>query len=86
MSTTTDRLIELVRFHGLLHPCDLVSQEIPRVSLTRAVRCGQLERVGRDLYGLLGREVSEQGSLAEVARRVLKGVVWWQTVQGTNAR
>ena len=45
------------------------------VSLTRAVRRGQLERVGRGLYGLPGREVSAHGSLAEVARRVPKGVV-----------
>ena len=75
MNTTTDRLIELVRSQGLLRPCDLTAQGIPRVSLTRAVRRGQLERVGRGLYGLPGRQVSEHGSLAEVARRVPKGVV-----------
>lgn len=75
MNTTNDRLIELVRSQGLLRPCDLIAQGIPRVSLTRAVRRGQLERVGRGLYGLPGRQVSEHGSLAEVARRVPKGVV-----------
>jgi predicted transcriptional regulator of viral defense system len=75
MHTTTDRLIELVRSQGLLRPCDLTELGIPRVSLTRAVRRGQLERVGRGLYGLPDREVSEYGSLAEVARRVPKGVV-----------
>lgn len=75
MNTTADRLIELVRSQGLLRPCDLTAQGIPRVSLTRAVRRGQLERVGRGLYGLPGRQVSEHGSLAEVARRVPKGVV-----------
>ena len=75
MNTTSDRLIDLVRSQGLLRPCDLASKGIPRVSLTRAVRAGQLERVGRGLYGLPGRQVSEHGSLAEVARRVPKGVV-----------
>ena len=75
MNTTNDRLIELVRSQGLLRPCDLTAQGIPRVSLTRAVRRGQLERVGRGLYGLPDRQVSEHGALAEVARRVPKGVV-----------
>ena len=40
-----------------------------------AVRRGQLERVGRGLYGLMSRPVSAHGTLAEVARRVPKGVV-----------
>jgi predicted transcriptional regulator of viral defense system len=48
---------------------------IPRVSLTRAVRRGQLERVGRGLYDLPGRQISAHGSLAEIARRVPKGIV-----------
>ena len=75
MDTTAERLINLARSQGLLRPCDLAPLGIPRVSLTRAVRRGQLERVGRGLYGLPGREVSAHGSLAELARRVPKGVV-----------
>ena len=74
MDTTAERLIDLARSQGLIRPCDLAPLGIPRVSLTRAVRRGQLERVGRGLYGLPGREVSAHGSLAEVARRVPKGV------------
>ena len=75
MDTTAERLIDLARSRGLIRPLDLAPQGIPRVSLTRAVRRGQLERVGRGLYGLPGREVSAHGSLAEVASRVPKGVV-----------
>lgn len=75
MTPAADKLIELVRMQGLIRPRDLVAQGIPRVSLTRAVRRGQLERLGRGLYGLPGRAVSAHGSLAEVARRVPKGVV-----------
>lgn len=75
MKTIIDRLIDLVRSKGLLRPCDLAELGIPRVSLTRAVRRGHVERVGRGLYGLPDRQVSEHGSLAEVARRVPKGVV-----------
>ena len=75
MDTTADKLLELVRTRGLLRPHDLAPLGIPRVALTRAVRRGQLERVGRGLYGLVARPVSAHGTLAEVARRVPKGVV-----------
>lgn len=73
--TKAEKLIELARSQGLIRPRDLPALDVPRVSLTRAVRHGQLERVGRGLYGLPGREVSAHGSLAEVARKVPKGVV-----------
>lgn len=75
MDTAAERLIDLVRSQGLIRPRDLEPLGIPRVSLTRAVRRGQLDRVGRGLYGLPGRQVSAHGALAEVARRVPKGVV-----------
>jgi predicted transcriptional regulator of viral defense system len=75
MNNVAEKLIDLVRSQGLVRPCDLAPLGISRVSLTRAVRRGQLERVGRGLYGLPGREVSAHGGLAEVARRVPKGIV-----------
>ncbi len=68
-------LLDLARAHGLVRPRDLAAHGIARVTLTRAVRAGQIERVGRGLYALPGRSVSAHGSLAEVARRVPKGVV-----------
>ncbi|MDE2259359.1 MAG: AbiEi antitoxin N-terminal domain-containing protein, partial [Betaproteobacteria bacterium] len=75
MDNPIERLIDLARARGLIRSRDLVPLAISRVSLTRAVRRGQLERVGRGLYGLPGREISAHGSLAEVACRVPKGVV-----------
>lgn len=75
MTVPPENLINLVRSRGLIRSSDLLPLGIPRVALTRAVRRGELERVGRGLYGLPGREVSAQGSLAEVALRVPKGVV-----------
>jgi len=75
MDNTTRRLLDLTRARGLVRPRDLESLAISRVALTRAVRRGQLQRIGRGLYGLPGREVSANGSLAEVARRVPKGVI-----------
>lgn len=75
MNNTAERLIDFARSKGLIRTCDLAQQGIPRVSLTRAVRQGQLERIGRGLYGLPGRNISAHSSLAEVACRVPKGVV-----------
>jgi predicted transcriptional regulator of viral defense system len=75
MDTAANRLIDLVRNQGLIRPRDLAPLGIPRVALTRAVRRGELERIGRGLYGLPGRPVSAHGVLAEVASRVPKGVV-----------
>ena len=74
-SSGMNKLIDLARSQGLIRTCDLLPLGIQRVSLTRAVRRGQLERVGRGIYGLPGRKVSAQGSLAEVSLRVPKGVV-----------
>ena len=75
MGTTADKLLELVRTQGLVRPSALAPLGIPRVALTRAVRRGQLERIGRGLYGLTARPVSAHGTLAEVARCVPRGVV-----------
>jgi len=75
MDTTADKLLNLVRSQGLVRSNDLAPLGIPRVALTRAVRSGKLERIGRGLYGLIARPVSAHGTLAEVAHRVPNGVV-----------
>ena len=75
MLNAANKLIDLAKSHGLIRPSDLEAHGIPRVSLTRAVRRGELERLGRGVYGLPGRNVSAEGALAEVAFRVPKGVV-----------
>ena len=70
MDTAAEKLIDLVRSKWLIRTRDLLPLGITRVSLTRAVRRGQLECLGRGLQGLPGRAVSAHGTLAEVARRV----------------
>ncbi|MDP1870232.1 MAG: AbiEi antitoxin N-terminal domain-containing protein [Gallionella sp.] len=75
MNNNAERLIDFARSQGLIRSCDLTQQGIPRVSLTRAVRQGQLERIGRGIYGLPGRSISAHSSLAEVACRVPKGII-----------
>lgn len=74
MNTASDKLLNFVRSHRLIRPRDLSLLGIPRVTLTRAVRAGQIQRFGRGLYGL-SRPVSEHSTLAELACRVPKGVI-----------
>jgi len=75
MSTTQDSILALARNRGLIRPMDLDAQGLPRVSLTRLVRQGRLARVGRGLYALPDRKVSEHSTLAEVARKYPRTVV-----------
>ncbi|GHU38031.1 transcriptional regulator [Betaproteobacteria bacterium] len=75
MDTIAGKLISLVRSKGLVRPNDLASMGIPRIFLTRAVHRGQLEKIGRGMYCLPNRQVSAHVTLAEVARRVPKGVI-----------
>lgn len=74
MDTASNKLLDLVRSHGLVRPKDLAPLGIPRIALTRAVRSGQIQRLGRGLYGL-SHPVSAHGTLAEVACRIPKGVI-----------
>jgi len=71
----TDKILDLVRKAGVLRPRDLDAYGIPRTYLSRLVSAGKLQRIGRGLYVLPGRNVSEHRSLAEACKRVPKGVV-----------
>lgn len=75
METTQQSILDLARSRGLIRPVDLAAHGLPRVSLTRLVRQGRLARVGRGLYALPDREVSEHTALAEVARMYPRAVV-----------
>jgi len=54
---------------------DAVRAGIPRMALTRMVRSGEVERIGRGLYRLAGAADYDQPDLVEAAARVPKGVV-----------
>src|SRR5690625_1914705 len=75
MRSNTDRLLEMVQTQGLVRSREVVARNIPRVTLTRAVRRGLLERVSHGLYGLPNRTPSAHSSLALVAKRIPGGVV-----------
>lgn len=75
MESTQDAILDLAREQGLIRPLDLDAHGLPRVSLTRLVRQGRLTRVGRGLYALPDRPVSEHSALAEVTRKHPRAVV-----------
>ena len=67
-------VLQMARRQGLLRPLDLEEAGIPRVYLTRLARSGALEKVGRGLYRLADRPLSEHESLVMVASRVPQAV------------
>ena len=67
METSHQRVLALAEKLGLIRPRDLAEHGLPSITLTRMVRQGLLNRVGRGLYAIPGRLQSEHGSLAEVA-------------------
>jgi predicted transcriptional regulator of viral defense system len=69
MGNSHQDILELAAERGLIRPRDLAEHGLPTVVLTRLVRQGRLQRVGRGLYSLPDRPVSEHNALAEVARK-----------------
>jgi predicted transcriptional regulator of viral defense system len=75
MKTKLQLIRDLARNRGLIRSRDLTAQGLPRIMLTRLVQKGQLTRVGRGLYAIPGRPVSEHGSLAEIGRKHPQAIV-----------
>lgn len=73
-TTNKQRLINLASRKGVLRTTDLKGTNIPRVSLTRLVATGQLERVGRGIYRLPETSFTENESLAFIAKKVPQAV------------
>jgi predicted transcriptional regulator of viral defense system len=75
MATSHQNILDLAAERGLIRPRDLTERGLPTVALTRLVRQGRLQRVGRGLYALPDRPVSEHNALAEVARKHPQAIV-----------
>ena len=73
--TSEQAILKLARNRPLLRARDLTQAGLPTVALTRLVSAGKLQRVGRGVYSLPDRAISENRSLAEVAIRVPRGVI-----------
>lgn len=75
MANSHQAILDLAAECGLIRPRDLTERGLPTVALTRLVRQGRLQRVGRGLYSLPDRPVSEHNALAEVARKHPQAIV-----------
>ncbi len=70
-----ERVLDLASRRGVLRPRDLADAGIPRVWLYRLTERGLLERVGRGLYRVPDAGVTASHTLAQVAKRIPRGVV-----------
>ena len=75
MASSHQKVLDLAAERGLIRPRDLTERGLPTVALTRLGRQGRLQRVGRGLYSLPDRPVSEHNALAEVARKHPQAIV-----------
>jgi len=75
MASSHQKILDLAAERGLIRPRDLTERGLPTVALTRLIRQGRLQRVGRGLYALPDRPVSEHNALAEVARKHPQAIV-----------
>ena len=70
-----EAVMALARAKGILRPRDLAAQGFPREILRRLCESGELTRTGRGLYVAETESITENHTLAEVARLVPRGVV-----------
>lgn len=73
--TTTEKAQQVLERLSILRSRDLESAGISRTQLRRLLERGQIERFGRGLYGLPDAAQTERHHLAEIARRVPRGIV-----------
>jgi predicted transcriptional regulator of viral defense system len=74
-SSSHARALALLRRSGVLRLRDFQASGIAKATVLRLAEAGELERIGRGLYALPDREVSESEGLVQVAKRVPTGVV-----------
>lgn len=75
MAKTHQAVLDLAAERGLIRPRDLTERGLHTVALTRLVRQGLLLHVGRGLYTLPDRPISEHNALAEVARKHPQAII-----------
>jgi predicted transcriptional regulator of viral defense system len=66
---------EFVRKAGVVRLREFEQAGFAKARVLRLHKAGELERVGRGLYALPGREVNELEAMVQVAKRVPEGVV-----------
>ncbi|MBW1979404.1 MAG: AbiEi antitoxin N-terminal domain-containing protein [Deltaproteobacteria bacterium] len=72
---TVDKILKIVKENGVIRPRDLESHGISRKYLPLMYRKGLLNRVGRGLYVASDIDPTEHHTIAEVCKRIPRGVV-----------
>lgn len=67
--------VNLVQRHGIMRQSELTKRGVNSATLARLVKDGVLHRPSRGLYELANADIGISHSLAEVAKRVPKGVI-----------
>ena len=75
VATQRDLAVSLIERHGIMRLSDLKDRGVNPATLARLVEEGVLHRPSRGLYVLAGVDIEISHSLAEVAKRVPKGVI-----------
>ena len=75
MDSTAERASEVLRRLGIARSRDLEAADVSRSQIKRLHESGVIERIGRGLYRNPREEYAANQSIAEVARRVPRGVV-----------
>jgi predicted transcriptional regulator of viral defense system len=75
MATQEEKVVQLVRKHGVLRPAELAKHGLPRIALSRLSRKGEIERIGRGLYALPDSEGRENRTVVDASRKVPGGVI-----------
>lgn len=73
--TQRDRLIQLLEERTLARASELTAEGIAATTISRAVKDGEVIRVGRGLYQLPGGDADTALTLAEASKRVPKGTI-----------
>ncbi len=75
MKTAAERVLQLAQRESVIRGRDLDTLGIPRNTLLRLVRAGNLERVSRGLYSSPQSPATEHRTLVEVCKRVPQAVI-----------
>lgn len=73
--TAESRVLRHIRKTGILRPKEIKKLRVRQETLWRLYKQGRLERIGRGVYGLPDRQVSERHSFAEAAKKVPNGII-----------
>jgi len=74
-STQRDIALQLLQQRGIMRLCELKDHGVSAPTVSRLVDDGRVARTSRGLYELRGVEIDRAHALAEMAKRVPRGII-----------